>query len=406
MTKHSRWCLRWRSAAVLVAASTLLGAAPAQAHGERTQPAWVRTETAAFFDLGWTGETTSDDDDLVLGVGKSINVTGSLAISDQWPVVLGEPKLGYLSLNMPGPVLAIRVKRMNGEFAAGSVAMRPGDLFSFEIQAVGRRPGRWHIHPRVDIQGQGPLLGPGRWVRVVESGGPYRNTVRLGSGKQVDLERYGLGAVFGWHLLWLSLGGAFSVVWLRKRLLNRYMALQQGESPRSLVTTRDRRITAAAVGVALVLLIGAPFYASTHWKGGIPIQVRRERMPLLQKPAPLAELRAQEAVYTSKRQSLELTVRVSTLTGTARPVRIERLLIGPLSFAPEGLLRPGDSPLIVESEGPDMVRLVVDGPQLKAEGLISTDSAVAQIGGLVFVGDGAGGRSWSFVVADLKKDLQ
>ena len=118
----------------------------------------------------------------------------------------------------------IRETKVNGMFEPGSVEMQVGGSYTFSQVLVGRKPGRWHIHPRLDLKGKGPIIGPGRWVTIPQGGRPYAEPVVLASGKTIDLERYGLSAVVGWHALWavLALWTQHDVLYQDAELLSRH----------------------------------------------------------------------------------------------------------------------------------------------------------------------------------------
>lgn len=380
------------------------GASPANAHGERTQPPWVRTLTATFFDVEFSG-TNDRGAETAVAVGEALTVTGKFMLSTDWPVLLGEVRVGYLGLEMPGPVLAVTDKEIGGEFVPGSIVLQRGDSFDFRIRLVGRRPGRWHVHPRLDVEGQGPIVGPGEWVRVRPGHAAYHQDVTLESGGHVDLETYGRATVLGWHSLWIILGLAFSAFWLRKGLLARFIRLRESGPQISLVGGKDRRFAVGVGVLTLALIVGSSAYASSRWANSIPIQVMRDRVPTLPQATIRPDVRLREMVYRIRGQSVSFVLEIEN---TDQPLTIERLVIGPVTFVTDPTAS-NEGRLVL---APDTVRAghgwVVRGSvaahPLLAERLLARNTPVVKLGGLVVLRGSSDTRFWTPVSADLTRD--
>ena len=105
---------------------SLTTAGPAAAHGERTQEAFLRSSTVLLYDVEYST--------VELAVGEPLTVTGYLRIMRSWPDrVVGRPETGFLSLAMPGPVFAIKDRRLNGTFTPQSVHIGPGATYRFSV---------------------------------------------------------------------------------------------------------------------------------------------------------------------------------------------------------------------------------------------------------------------------------
>lgn len=398
---------------VMVIATVLTSVAtPAGAHGERTQPSWARTMTATFFDVQYSGVRSRGqgaDRELQVDVGEVLKLSGKVKISDQWPATLGDFEKGQIGVLMQGPVLLMRDMKVNGEFASGSIVMQPGDSFAFETELVGRRPGLYHIHPRIDLEGKGPIVGAGTWVRVRDTGEEFQYLVTLESGERVDMERYQTGTVYGYHVLWVGLGVVFCIGWLaRKRLLSRLAAVQRGVSDRELISSRDRVYSAVVGAVTIALVVGAFVYASNQWST-IPVQVRQEAVPELEPPQ-LAEVDMQEARYDQQGHSLRLTVQLRNTTSS--PIQVERLVVGPVTVAAETFhVRGKDDEMLgmqpdaaLEPGTQRTVTFTVPTRQLERERVLATAStALEQLGAVLIVQDDDGRRSWVSVAGDLIK---
>lgn len=397
---------------VAAAALVLVPADPALAHGERTQPSWARTATSTFFDLQYSGAPstgTGDEKEYVVGVGDTLKISGKVHISEYFPAAMGGFDMGTIGVLMQGPVLALRDLRINGVFVPGSVVMHRGDTFSFEATLVGRRPGRFHVHPRIDLKGKGPTVGDGTWIRVRDNGEDYERPITLASGERIDLERFGLGRVYQYHLLWIALAAVFcaGLLW-RKRLLSRLLAVREGVPDRELLTSRDRRLAGAVGIITVVLIIGGFLYARNEWTT-IPLQVRREVVPTLEPPE-LATAKLAEARYDEDRGSLALRLELENRS-TLSTVQLERVVLGPVSLAPSPFRVAGeDEPLRLSDDAPlqpgerRTITLTAATGALEEHRLLFANSALAQLGGLVILRDAQGQRSWAAVLADLIRD--
>jgi methane/ammonia monooxygenase subunit B len=199
--------LRFAVGFAFTALAVLGFAAPAQAHGEQTQEAFLRASTVLLYDVKFS-RTTMD-------VGDELVVTGRLRVMDAWPEhTIAEPEIGFLSLVTPGPVFAIKDRELSGTFTPQSVEISKGSRYSFSVTAVAREAGRWHVHPSVAVHGTGTLAGRGEWITV--GPGHFTNTVKLASGRQVNLTTYGFDRVVSWHLIAFATGLSWLIYWLRR----------------------------------------------------------------------------------------------------------------------------------------------------------------------------------------------
>src|SRR3977135_1639002 len=94
----------WLSLGIVVAAMCATAVA-ASAHGERSQEGFLRVETVAFSDVKFS----------TLGVrqGQELTITGRATILEVWPTSLAEPKVGYLNVDAPGPVMLMQDPLVN-----------------------------------------------------------------------------------------------------------------------------------------------------------------------------------------------------------------------------------------------------------------------------------------------------
>ena len=132
-----------------VLALTLLLSATAAAHGERT---------AHFYDMTWSKTQVAPNDEVI--------IEGKFRLFKDWPVNLPPPDVAFLGNGTPGPVFVRTESWINGQAAIQSMRLLRNRDYAFKTVLKARLPGRHPMHPMVNVQGAGPLLGPGTWVEV------------------------------------------------------------------------------------------------------------------------------------------------------------------------------------------------------------------------------------------------
>jgi methane/ammonia monooxygenase subunit B len=349
-------------------------AQPAAAHGERTQEAFLRSSTVLLYDVEYS---TVD-----LAVGQPLTVTGSVRIMRSWPDrVVGPPETGFLSLAMPGPVFAIKDRRLNGVFVPQSVHIERGATYRFEVTAVAREEGRWHVHPSLAVEGTGTLVGAGEWITVRP--GTFTNTVALADGSTVDLTNHGMIRVVLWHVIGALVGLAWIAYWLRRPLLARSALVARGEG-RRLIRPGDRRTGLIFGVVALAVLGGGVLVTNATIDGSLlPLQVARAEV------APLPPLAATvDATVTSaewRANADELVLMMSVRNTGGMPVRLSQIQIAELTLRDLGTdaVAPG-------ATSPFALR--IPGPVLREHNLLPLQEPQVRLTALLFFTDDAGGR--------------
>lgn len=364
---------------VAVAGPSLASVAPAQAHGERAQPAFLRTETIAFYDVRFSASE--------IRVGQSLTISGRFYVPRSWPSALPDPGTAALSAAAPGPVVLVKDARIGGEYVPQVITLRKGFGYQFRLELAGRRTGRYHIHPIVNVKGAGPLIGPGRWIRVrpAAGGGAFTNQITLRNGSVVDLESYNSTAPIAWHLIYLVPALLLLGYWLRKPLVQRLAMITRGAEPTDLITRRDVRFS-AAVGVLTLALVGVGArYASAEWPGGIPLQTRHSTPP--GEPAGAGVTAGTEGVggrFSSGDEALKFTLR---LRNDARePLRLRGFATGGLVFRPqagaEDVLEP-TTPTILAPGEERRLTFTLRSHQWGNEKLIPKNEVDVAVGGVL-----------------------
>lgn len=390
----SRRLLRAGAAALtlfLSVISTLLTAAPAQAHGENTQQAFIRLSTALFYDVEFS--TTE------LAVGEELVITGKVRIMESWPQhTVAPPETAYLTVATPGPVFLAEERRISGQLVPQSVRIEKGETYPFEIRLQARKPGNWHVHPALAAEGTGMLLGQGEYIKVTP-GGPVSNDLTLLSGEKVDLNTFGLGSVVTWHLVGVAFGVAWLLYWIRRPLLTRFVEVTEGRG-RALISRRDQILgVGLAVGVLAAGVIGNA-YINTKAPNTVPLQVARVEAV----PEPKSKLESTLAVEVlaasyAPAPTPTLRLRVKATNSGETTARLSQIQLGETTVREEPTGATED--FVFETEPDNEIppgttetfEVVVAGAYLEDKNLIPLDEAQIRITGLLFFVDPTGQRS-------------
>ncbi|MGL5809077.1 MAG: methane monooxygenase/ammonia monooxygenase subunit B [Nocardioides sp.] len=337
----------FRRASALIAGalvtSAFLPAAPAMAHGEAAQEAWLRMGTIAFYDVEFNGQppgAMDGDKALELKVNEEFTVTGKAKILETWPEQLDDPELGFINLIAPGPPVTITKRLVNGKPAAASILVEKGETFSYEFTAKARRVSQgngWHVHVIFGIKGAGSLVGPGNYVKVTGSDGDYTNKIELQKGGTVDLERIGLSGVILFNLIWFALGMIWMIYWtVPKPTVTRLpvslaVPLNSDGADAGLISKKDHQTCNIIMAVTLAILIGGFIWQANTYPDKIPLQVLRYKPIPEAAAAPFATATASEAVYTAADKKVELTASVTNNGET--DAKITEYITGGYTFA-------------------------------------------------------------------------
>jgi methane/ammonia monooxygenase subunit B len=293
-------------------------------------------------------------------VNEELVVRGRFRVFDDWPEdILGKPDLVYLNVGIPGPVLIREATTLNGQSLVTSTGLEIGGDYEFEMVFRGRAPGSYHVHPMINVYGSGPIVGPGKWV-TVEEGGTFTNPATTLTGREIDLEHFGLGGVIRWHAFWLVIAGFWLFWWVRRPLfIPRFLMVQRGAEPQ-LVSDRDRLVAVVLGSVTLAAVLLGNYWARTAVPITIPLQAAKHTVKPLPRPAEApVTVELEKAGYRVPGRTVELRVRV-TNRGDA-PIRVAEFTTANVRFlnAAVATPAPGDPEDLIAASGLDVVP---DGP--------------------------------------------
>lgn len=249
-----KWLVIGITAAV---ASSVFYVPTAAAHGEKAQAPFLRMRTVHWYDLKWSADTVA--------VNDIFSLSGKFHMFSDWPEAVSKPDVSFLNVGQPGPVFIRVASYINDIFVPRSVGLVLGGDYTFHVDLKARMPGTWHEHTMLNIQGGGPLIGPGKWVTITGDRADFIDKVTTLTGQTVDMETVNASTVIGWHVFWALLGVAWIVWWARRPMfLSRYMKVEDGETA-ELITAQDRKVgVGVLVGVLVITMYGYKNSESTH----------------------------------------------------------------------------------------------------------------------------------------------
>jgi len=256
---------KWSMISLLAAvAATSLYAPTASAHGEKSQAAFMRMRTIHWYDLKWSKE--------VVKVNEEVEISGKFHVFEGWPETVDAPESAFLNIGIPGPVFIRKASYIGGQLVPRSVRLEIGKTYDFRVVLKARRPGDWHVHTMMNVQGGGPIIGPGKWITIEGSMSEFRNPLTTLTGATVDLENYNLENTYFWHAFWYAFGLAWVLYWIRRPVfLPRFLMVNAGRAD-ELVSGMDRKVSMAFAAATVLIVIFAMSTANSKYPITIPLQ--------------------------------------------------------------------------------------------------------------------------------------
>jgi len=398
--------LRKLTTFALAAAALTLSALPqgALAHGERATEPYIRTRTIHWYDVSWSQDK--------LKVNDTVTMEGKFRLFGDWPDAVSQPHMAFLSNGSPGAVMT-RVESYLNDVPAqqSSRNLEIGRDYSFKMVMKGREPGRWHLHPVLNIHGAGPIVGPGDWVTVEGDPADFKQSVVTIDGTKIDdLQTFGVARVQIWQAGYALIAVVWLLWWLRRPLIiSRWLALKAGREDLMVTRTDDKAAALLLVVILATVIIG---YTKTvaEVPNLVPLQGGSVYTPPLPEAAKGVEVKFKRAEYDVPGRSMRISVEFKNITD--QPLVIGEFTTANLRFInktqPMALaavdarfpkeLVPANG-LVVDKNNPiapGETRLVVldaTDAAWELERLVSFLSNVdSRTGGLVFFYDPNGGR--------------
>ena len=298
----------------LCACCVTLAPSGAAAHGEKALEPFIRMRTIQWYDVQWSREKLNVNDELV--------ITGKFHVAEDWPRGVPKPDATYLNVSSPGPVFIRTERYLNGQSSVSSSALKLGGDYDFKIVLKARLPGRYHLHPFFNLHDAGAVMGPGQWFEVSGDPAAFANQVKTLNGDMIDMESYGLANGVAWHVLWIALGSAWLLWWVRRPLfLPRYKMLQLGQE-NALITPLDKKIAVLMLAGVPLFVFGAQAMADRQYPRAIPLQAGMDQI----EPLPAAvngsvKVKVQRAEFNVPARSLSIRRANPQRLGPAGPDR-------------------------------------------------------------------------------------
>lgn len=285
----------------------------ASAHGEKSQAAFMRMRTIHWFDLNWSKDEVP--------VNETMTISGKFHVFAGWPETVDKPEVSFLNIGIPGPVFIRAGSWIGGQLVPRSVSLELGKTYEFKVLLKARRPGDWHVHTMMNVQGGGPIIGPGKWVTITGTMSEFVNPVTTLTGETIDLETYGLDNIYFWHAFWYALGLAWLFYWIKRPVfIPRHIAVSSGKAD-TLISATDRKV-AVAFGVGILVIVAASM-GSTNEKYPVttPLQAGLLRgIKPIEMPEPTVSVKVEDATYRVPGRAMQMTL---TITNNGdRPVRL------------------------------------------------------------------------------------
>lgn len=377
------------------------------AHGERSLEPFVRMRTVQWYDVNWSADKVAVNDELI--------ITGKIHVAEDWPNSIPKPEAAYLGVIAPGPVFLRKERWINGEAHLNSLPLKIGRDYEFKMKLKARIPGRYHIHPSFNIIDTGNVAGPGLWVEITGNANAFTNTVQTVHGEMINLETYGIANGVRWHMLWMILGVAWLVWWIRRPLfIPRYAMVNKGEED-ELVTSNDKNLAKAILVVVPVIVLSGYFMANNQYPETIPLQASLDLIPPLSEQPSLVNAKVKRATYNIPQRSMTMMVEIKN--ESSRPVQIGEFTTGSVRFInsnmtidtshtppeylatngmqiePNDWIQPGEN---------KVVKVVASDAVWETEHLSSViRDADSRFGGLLFLFDDQGNRHLTSISAPL-----
>ena len=297
--------------ALLISLSAAMFYTPtASAHGEKSQAAFMRMRTIHWFDLTWSKEEVAVNDTMTLD--------GKFHVFAGWPETVDKPEVSFLNIGIPGPVFIRAGSWIGDQLVPRSISLELGETYKFKVLLKARRPGDWHVHSMMNVEGGGPIIGPGKWVTITGSMANFVNPITTLTGETIDLEKYALGNIVFWHAFWYAIGCAWMFYWIKKpQFIVRHIAVSSGKAD-SLVSATDKKV---GMGFAAgVVAIVAFTMGTTNDKYPVttPLQAGLIRgMQTYELPETTVDVKVEDASYRVPGRAMMMTLTVTNNGDTA-----------------------------------------------------------------------------------------
>jgi len=353
----------------------------ASAHGEKSQAAFMRMRTIHWFDLNWSKDEVA--------INETMTISGKFHVFEGWPETVDKPEVSFLNIGIPGPVFIRAGSWIGGQLVPRSVSLELGETYEFKVLLKARRPGDWHVHTMMNVEGGGPIIGPGKWVTITGSMGQFVNPITTLTGQTIDLEDYALDNIYFWHALWYAIGLAWLVFWAKRPMfIPRHIAVSGGKAA-TLISAGDKKVGIAFMMGTVILVAGAMGATNDKYPVTTPLQAGLMRgIKPIEMPAASVVVKVEDATYRVPGRAMQMTLTMTNNGDSA--VRLGEFMTASVRFLDADVLED-------ETGYPDDL--------LAEEGLTSSDNSPLAPGETRTVNVTASDAAWEvYRLADLIYD--
>jgi len=295
----------WSLVGLLLAfAATSFYAPSASAHGEKSQAAFMRMRTIHWFDLKWSKEKVN--------VNEEVEITGKFHVFEGWPETVDEPDVSFLNIGIPGPVFIRKESYIGGQLVPRSVRLEIGKTYEFKVVLKARRPGDWHVHTMMNVQGGGPIIGPGKWITIEGRFADFKNPVTTLTGQTIDLETYQEGNIAFWHIFWAVFGVAWIVYWSRRPIFLPRLLMADAGRADELVSNTDRKVAMAFAAGTILIVVMSMSAANSKYPITIPLQAGTMRgMVPIEEKKPTITVKVEDASYRVPGRAMRMKLTIT-----------------------------------------------------------------------------------------------
>ncbi|HEY8259992.1 MAG TPA: bacterial ammonia monooxygenase, subunit AmoB, partial [Methylosinus sp.] len=263
--------------------------------------------------------------------------SGKVHVFSAWPQAVANPKSSFLNAGEPGPVLVRTAQFIGEQFAPRSVSLEVGKDYAFSIDLKARRAGRWHVHAQINVEGGGPIIGPGQWIEIKGDMADFKDPVTLLDGTTIDLETYGIDRIYAWHFPWMIAGAAWILYWFfKKGIVASYLRISEGKDEEQ-IGDDDRRVGAIVLAVTILATIIGYAVTNSTFPRTIPLQagLQKPLTPIVEEGTAgvgphLVTTELKGGVY--KVPGRELTIQVKVTNNTDEPLKLGEYTAAGLRF--------------------------------------------------------------------------
>jgi methane/ammonia monooxygenase subunit B len=392
----------WFLTIALVCGLGWLSDARIYAHGEAADEPFLKVLTTAFHDISISPTEVK--------IGEPVTITGTVRVLRTWPYTMPAPERAYLTAVVPGPVFAMKERTINGESAPHSIFVKRDGIYQFKMVLIARRPGHWHVHPGLAVEGTGTLIGPGEYVNVTGDAAAFTFPVKLVSGETVNLDTFGGQFIWWFPFIGFLVGVVWMLYWTwwqHRTVTNLAVTIQiplnDEGADIGLITAKDHFWMNVLAGVTVVILIIGWVYNVSPSVIRLPQQTVWLDPPSLAPEPSLAEATPLRSTYDDGSGTLLLNLDVKNVSSS--PIALKQYTLGLVSFVngdEQAMVKAGPREFVdrleVEPNTPiapgetRAVRLRMTSKLFATERIVPTHAPQQFIAGLVRVEKADGGQ--------------